>query len=134
MIERAFDTLGVMSPRVIVPMLNVLADLHAWGRSDGSWWALVSWTLYGNTPTGNAYRYLSAWVSASEVEPSRDPAMGLLYRQVERLDLDADPSTWPTPAASPGRTWQHYGAITAPPAPAQSISTIPQPPSVTTTR
>ena len=107
-------------------MLSQLADLHAWGRDGaGQWWALVSWTVYGNTTEGNAYRHVSAWVPAAAVQRSYDPSQLPLYRVVERLDLNADPSTWPTPAASRGRVWTHHGAITAAPAPLDGITTIP---------
>lgn len=107
-------------------MLAQLADLHAWGRDRAQrWWALVSWTVYGNTTEGNAYRYVSAWVPASALRRSADPSQDPLYRAVERLDLDADPATWPTPAGTRGRVWTHYGAITEPPAALEGIATIP---------
>lgn len=124
-LEHLFDT-ATVAPRVVILMLGQLADLHAWGR-DGRqrWWALVSWTVYGNTTDGNAYRHISAWVPAAALRPSADPSQLVLYRAVERLDLNGDPSTWPTPARSQGRVWTHHGAIVrAPPGPAD-IATIP---------
>ena len=114
-----------MSPRVIVPLLNVLADLHAWGRQGGTWWALVSWSIYGNTSHGNDWLYLSGWVPAAGLIPSADPSQQRLYAAIERFELPTDGTAWPTPAATTGRTWRHYGPITAhPPAP-DGISVIP---------
>lgn len=115
-----------MSPRVVVLLLGQLADLHAWGRDRRQqWWALVSWTVYGNTTDGNAYRHLSAWVPAVALRRSADPSQVALYRAVERLDLNGASSTWPTPARTQGRVWTHYGAITSAPAPPPDIATIP---------
>ncbi len=106
-------------------MLNVLADLHGWGRQADVWWALVSWTMYGNTPAGNDWLYLSGWVRASGVMPSSDPSQRLLYAAIERFDLPADRSAWPTPAATPGRIWRHYGPITDRPPMPDGMHTIP---------
>jgi hypothetical protein len=115
-----------MPPRVVVSMIGQLADLHAWGRDDRRrWWALISWTVYGNTSDGNAYRHLSAWVPAAALRRSADPSQTPLYRAVERLDLQGDASTWPTPAGTRGRVWTHYGAVTSPPEAPHGITTIP---------
>lgn len=55
-------------------------------------WALVSWTMYGNTPAGNDWLYLSGWVPARAVVPSADPSQRLLYAAVERFGLPGDRS------------------------------------------
>lgn len=113
-----------------MPMLHVLADLHAWGRPPQSrWWALVSWSVYAATPTGNQYIHRSAWVHEDRIERSRDPTVAALYRTVERFDLPADPDAWPTPAASAGRFWQHYGVLHQAPSAVTGIVpfTLPDP-------
>lgn len=103
-----------MSPRVLVQLVRQLADLHAWGRSEGSWWGLVSWRTYGSFADGtNGYLHVSAWVPARLLDPSSDPDAGREYRTVQRFDLPIDRSAWPTPAASPGRRWQHCGPLEA---------------------
>jgi hypothetical protein len=105
-----------VSPRVVVPLVNRLADVHAWGRDVEGWWALISWSVYGTLAEGhNGHVHCSAWVPAAGVHPSNDPTVQQEYRYLERLDLPADRSAWPTPAASTGRQWHHYGAITTPP-------------------
>lgn len=109
-----------MTPRVVATVLRQLADLRAWGRAaDGRWWALLSWSVYGNLDGGgNGFVHCSAWVPASQVTSSTDPTQIPLYRLVERFDLPPDPTVWPTPAASRGRTWYHYGPLTdRPPGP-----------------
>jgi hypothetical protein len=115
-----------VSPRVIVALVQELADLHAWGRSDGAWWGLVSWTTYGSFAQGtNGYLNSSAWVPARYLQPSADPELVPAYQAVQRFDLPADRSTWPWPAASPGRRWQHYGALESkPPASSQIVPLI----------
>lgn len=108
-----------MSPRVVARLVDKLADLHAWGRdpATGQWWGLISWAVYGqHHGGGNSHRYLSAWVPAGTLEPSRDDTLGPLYAAVERLDLPTNRAAWPTPAATHGRTWHHYGPITDSPA------------------
>lgn len=123
---------GRMSPCAVVPLLHELVDLHAWGRDADGWWALVSWSVYGQHDGGrNAHRYLSAWVAAGEVRPSTDHYQHQLYRHLERFDLPADRTAWPTPAVTAGREWHHYGAITAPPelpAGVHPVSGTPPPP------
>jgi hypothetical protein len=112
--------LADVTPRVVATVLAQLADLHAWGRdARGQWWALLSWGVYGNLDTGgNGFVYCSAWVPSTQVHTSTDPTQVPLYRLVERFDLPPDPAAWPTPAGSRGRTWHHYGAVTArPPGP-----------------
>ena len=110
-----------MPPRVVVQLVRQLADLHAWGRSDGAWWGLVSWRSYGCFPDGvNGYLYTSAWIPARLLDPSADPAAAVEYRTVQRFDLPADRSAWPCPAATAGRRWRHCGPLEAPPpAPAE---------------
>lgn len=127
-----------MSARVIAVTLRQLADLHAWGREypadpavRPSWWALVSWAVYGNLDGGgNGHVHCSAWVPAEHLLPSVDPSQGTLYRQVERFDLPPERNCWPTPAASRGRQWHHYGTVlTRPPAPpgVTGLSGVPPP-------
>lgn len=105
-----------MPPRVLVQLVRELADLHAWGRSDGSWWGLVSWRDYGSFPDGvNGYLHTSAWIPARLLDPSSDPAAVADYPTVQRFDLPEDRSAWPRPAATAGR---HCGPLeAAPPAP-----------------
>ncbi|MBV9821216.1 MAG: hypothetical protein JO144_03150 [Actinobacteria bacterium] len=114
-----------MPPRVLVNLVRQLADLHAWGRSDGSWWGLVSWRTYGSFGDGtNGYLYTSAWVPAWLLEPSSDPGVRREYQQVQRFELPADPAAWPVPAASAGRRWRHCGPLEQPPAPAAGIAPL----------
>ncbi len=82
-----------MSPRAGVPMLSQLVDVLLWGRVGGTWWALVSWTLYGNTVNGNRWVHVSGWVRGADVVPSADPSQRALYRALERVDLPADLNT-----------------------------------------
>lgn len=93
---------------------GVLADLICWGRDGHEWFALVVWTVYGNTAGGNAYLHQSAWVPAPRVVQSADPGVQVLYSRVERLDLPPDRSRWPTPAASRHRRWLHHGVLSQP--------------------
>lgn len=108
---------------------GVLADLICWGRDGSDWFALVAWSVYGNTPSGTRFVHQSAWVPAQRVVRSADPGLAIDYRNVERLDLSPDRDRWPTPAASKNRRWLHHGAITEPlPAAAREvIDPIPQP-------
>ncbi len=106
-------------------LIRQLADLHAWGRSEGSWWGLVSWRSYGSFPDGtNGYLYTSAWVPARLLEPSSDPAAVAQYQAVERFDLPADRSAWPRPAATAGRRWRHCGPLEAPPPPLTELTPL----------
>lgn len=105
-----------MPPRVVVELVRELADLHAWGRSEGSWWGLVSWRTFGCFADGvNGYLHTSAWVPARLLDPSRDPVAVAEYQTVQRFDLPADRSAWPRPAATAGRRWRHCGALEVPP-------------------
>jgi hypothetical protein len=114
-----------MPPRVLVQIVRQLADLHAWGRSEGSWWGLVSWRTYGSFADGtNGYLHVSAWVPARLLDPSSDPDAGREYRTVQRFDLPADRSAWPTPAASAGRRWRHCGPLEQAPRPAAEITPL----------
>jgi hypothetical protein len=114
-----------MPPRVIVQLVRQLADLHAWGRSDGSWWGLVSWRTYGSFPDGvNGYLYTSAWVPARLLDPSGDPAAVAEYRTVQRFDLPADRTAWPSPAATAGRRWRHCGPLEAAPPPVSEVTPL----------
>jgi len=125
LIEHVFDTWQV-SPRVVLQLVRELADLHAWGRSGGGWWGLVSWTTYGTFADGvNGYLHTSAWVPARFLEPSADPELAREYQAVQRFDLPADRSAWPCPAGSTGRRWRHCGALeAAPPAP-EELTPLP---------
>ncbi|HEY0165563.1 MAG TPA: hypothetical protein VGB75_00845 [Jatrophihabitans sp.] len=114
-----------MSPRVVVQLVRELADLHAWGRSEGSWWGLVSWRTFGSFADGvNGYLHTSAWVPARLLEPSADPDAIQEYQTVQRFDLPEDRSAWPRPAGSPGRRWRHCGPLQAPPPPAPEITPL----------
>ncbi len=113
-----------MSPRAGVPMLSQLVDVLLWGRVGGTWWALVSWTLYGNTVNGNRWVHVSGWVRGADVVPSADPSQRALYRALERVDLPADPTQWPTPAGPRGRDWR----LTSPTTDDTAISVIPMSP------
>jgi hypothetical protein len=122
-----FDNCPV-APRVIVELVHELADLHAWGRSGGTWWALVSWSTYGSFKDGGTgYLYSSAWVPARYLRPSADPEMVTAYQAVQRFDLPEDRSVWPCPAASAGRRWKHYGALETEPPPAPEIAPLAPP-------
>lgn len=114
-----------MSARVVVRLVRELADLHAWGRSEGSWWGLVSWATFGNFADGtNGYLHTSAWVPARFLDPSADPDAARDYHNVPRLELSQDRSAWPHPAATAGRTWRHCGALEAPPPPPAEITPV----------
>ena len=80
-----------MPPRVLVRLVRQLADLHAWGRWEGSWWGLVSWRTYGSFGDGvNGYLHTSAWVPARLLDPSSDPNAAWEYQTVQRFDLPED--------------------------------------------
>ena len=85
----------------MVQLVRELADLHAWGRSAGAWWGLVSWTTYGSFDDdgNNGYLHTSAWVPARYLDPSADPETVRDYQTVQRFDLPDDRSAWPCPAA-----------------------------------
>jgi hypothetical protein len=101
------------APRVIADLVHQLADLHAWGRHEGQWWALISWGVHGVLDEGhNGDIRCTAWVPAAGVTPSADPSQRALYRGVARLELPADRHTWPTPAARPNVRQHNYGPIT----------------------
>jgi hypothetical protein len=114
-----------MPPRVVVQLVRELADLHAWGRSEGSWWGLVSWRTFGSFGDGvNGYLHTSAWVPARLLEPSKDPAAAAEYQTVQRFDLPEDRSAWPRPAATAGRRWRHCGPLDAPPPPPSELTPL----------
>jgi hypothetical protein len=114
-----------MPPRVVVQLVRQLADLHAWGRSEGDWWGLVSWRTYGSFVDGvTGYLHTSAWVPAELLAPSADPDAIREYQTVQRFDLPADHSAWPRPAASTGRRWRHCGPLLAAPPPASELTPL----------
>ena len=114
-----------MPPRVIAQLVRQLADLHAWGRSDGSWWGLVSWRTYGSFPDGtNGYLYTSAWIPPRLLVPSSDPAAVAEYRTVQRFDKPEDRSAWPRPVATAGRRWRNFGPLEQAPPAAPELTTL----------
>jgi hypothetical protein len=98
---------------VIARLIERLADLHAWGRDpQGTWWALVSWSVYGQLPGGNGHVWCSAWLPAVQIEQSANRDERQKTVDIPWLDLPADRATWPTVRTRAANRWHHYGAIT----------------------
>jgi hypothetical protein len=98
---------------------------------DGQWWALLSWSLYGQLPGHNGHINCSGWVPASTVHQSTNPEEQRKYPDVPRLALPADLHTWPALPPRHGTRWHHYRRLTHRPGlpPGISVLTRDYPPS-----
>ncbi|WP_375492232.1 hypothetical protein [uncultured Jatrophihabitans sp.] len=103
-----------MPPRVLADLPGTLADLYAWGRTDGGeWWALIAWTEQETRRTGGHVPILrSAWVPAAGVHQSAYPRPHT-YQGVVWLALPTDSSTWPALHVRTGHRYGHLGRVTA---------------------
>jgi len=55
--------------------------------------------------------FCSAWIPAGELQASSRSTELPGYQQLLRLDLPADTTAWPVPAARSEQIWYHYGRV-----------------------
>jgi hypothetical protein len=116
--------IAVVPPRAIAHLVNQLADLHAWGRAEGGWWGLVTWTVRGWGEDGILGDVTcSAWIPASELQPSRSATELPGYAALVRLEMPAE-GEWPALVARPNQSWYHYGRLDAPPRPVPGLRVV----------
>ena len=81
-------------------------------RAADGWWGLVSWPVYGRGADGIlGDLFCSAWIPAGELQASSRSTELPGYQQLLRLDLPADTTAWPVPAARSEQIWYHYGRV-----------------------
>lgn len=84
----------------------------------------MSWSLYGQLRGGNGHIRRTAWIPATGVHPSDNPEEQRKYPDVPRLDLAADPHSWPAAARRINQPQHDYGRLTRRPPPPHGISVL----------